>query len=135
GHRHTRQSSSSGCAGVNRRSPAGTLCELFSSIRHPNLASYSSKFIHLRPSPNALRSCERFDRSRLPRSRGGAKGTPSAPRPRARRTFARSRSVTPTDLRFRSGVSFDGNRLTGLELSKRRVKIGLTTIYLEGRET
>src|ERR1035437_1934655 len=41
----------------------------------------------------------------------------------------------PTDLRFRSGVSFDGNRLTGLELSKRRVKIGLTTIYLEGRET
>ena len=40
-----------------------------------------------------------------------------------------------SDLRFRSGVSFGGNRLTGLELSKRSVKIGLTTIYLEGRET
>src|ERR1035437_834736 len=40
-----------------------------------------------------------------------------------------------SDFRFRSGVSFGGNRLTGLELSKRSVKIGLTTIYWEGRET
>src|SRR5664279_302640 len=48
---------------------------------------------------------------------------------------ARLCADAPADLRFRSGVSFDGNRLTGLELSKRRVKIGLTTIYLEGRET
>src|SRR5665647_840005 len=39
------------------------------------------------------------------------------------------------DLRFQSGASFDGNRLTGLELSKRKVKIGLTTVYLDGRET
>src|SRR5664279_3579916 len=40
-----------------------------------------------------------------------------------------------SDLRFQTGASLDGNRLTGLELSKRKVKIGLTTVYLDGRET
>src|ERR1035437_6535602 len=45
------------------------------------------------------------------------------------------RSCARADLRIQSRASFDGNRLTGLKLSKRIVKIGLTTIYLEGRET
>src|ERR1035437_7566089 len=64
---------------------------------------------------------------RRPVGRLPAHGTVSASR--------RQLHLHRADLRFRSGVSFDGNRLTGLELSKRRVKIGLTTIYLEGRET
>ena len=37
-----------------------------------------------------------------------------------------------TDLRFHSASSFGGNRLTGLNLSKRIAKIALTTFYWEG---
>src|ERR1035437_1691967 len=48
---------------------------------------------------------------------------------------AQGSPLAQTDLRIQSGASFDGNRLTGLKLSKRIVKIRVTTSYLEGRET
>ena len=78
------------------------------------------------PADTVFASAER----RVPKSRDAAR--------RVRRRVRAPPNLNrppPTDLRLQSGGSFDGNRLTGLDLSKQRVKIGLTTIYLEGRET